>query len=119
MDVPRGAARDRRPGGRRHHHARVHDLSCGPHGSGGLSAALPWKKRIALSALALLAAGVASAATPATPRNFVYLGQDGLQQNLKILDRPDIAGAEVIYVWMNLEPRKGVYDFSMIEHDLA
>lgn len=52
-------------------------------------------------------------------REFVYLGQDELDLNLPILDRTDIAGAQVMYVWSNLEPRKGAYDFSMIEHDLA
>jgi hypothetical protein len=52
-------------------------------------------------------------------RHFVYLGQDELVLNLPILDRPDIAGAQVMYVWSNLEPKKGAYDFSMIEHDLA
>jgi len=53
-----------------------------------------------------------------TLREFVYLGQDELKQNLPILDRSDIAGAEVMYVWMNLEPTKDAYDFSMIEDDL-
>jgi hypothetical protein len=52
-------------------------------------------------------------------REFVYLGQDELKENRKILDRPDIAGAEVLYIWKNLEPEKDRYDFSMIEHDLA
>src|SRR4051812_160730 len=52
-------------------------------------------------------------------RQFVYLGQDELGRNLPILDRPDIAGAEVIYPWISLEPRKEAYDFSMVEHDLA
>jgi hypothetical protein len=52
-------------------------------------------------------------------RQFVYLGQDELRENLPILDRPDIAGAEVIYVWMNLEPTKDGYDFSIVEEDLA
>jgi hypothetical protein len=52
-------------------------------------------------------------------RQFVYLGQDELRENLPILDRPDIAGAEVIYVWMNLEPTKDGYDFAIVEEDLA
>ncbi|MEO7187181.1 MAG: hypothetical protein ABIW58_02100 [Sphingomicrobium sp.] len=56
---------------------------------------------------------------PTKPRNFIYLGQDDLDKNLRILDRPDIAGVEVIYVWLSLEPRKDHYDFSMIEYDLA
>ena len=73
----------------------------------------------------LVAACVAFAAPPAaaqpaqSPHHFVYLGQDELDANLPILDRPDIAGAEIIYVWSNLEPNRGEYDFSMIEHDLA
>src|SRR4051812_8204123 len=61
----------------------------------------------------------ASARPHAAPRNFVYLGQDDLDGALPILDRPDIDGAEVMYVWRNLEPARGAYDFSMIEHDLA
>jgi hypothetical protein len=73
----------------------------------------------------LVAACVAFAAPPASAqtaqplRHFVYLGQDELDANLPILDRRDIAGAEIIYVWRNLEPSRGEYDFSMIEHDLA
>lgn len=69
--------------------------------------------------LTLFFASPASAWPPSKPRDFVYLGQDDLDQSLPILDRPDIAGAEVIYVWASLEPQKDRYDFSMIEHDLA
>lgn len=53
------------------------------------------------------------------PRNFLYLGQDELEAALPMLDRPDISGVQVLYIWKNLEPARGVYDFSMIEHDLA
>ena len=73
----------------------------------------------------LLAAWLAFVALPAVARtveplrHFVYLGQDELEANLPILDRPDIAGAEILYVWSNLETSEGEYDFSMIEHDLA
>ena len=52
-------------------------------------------------------------------QHFVYLGQDELDLNLPILNRQDVGGAEIIYVWRNLEPSEGAYDFSMIEHDLA
>ena len=77
-----------------------------------------WLLRVGGISLVLLA--VPTSAEPVKkPRNFVYLGQDDLDLNLSILDRPDIAGAEVIYVWRSLEPRKDQYDFSMIEHDLA
>jgi hypothetical protein len=74
---------------------------------------------------AFLAACILSLAPPASARpapalrNFVYLGQDDLDAALPILERPDISGAEIMYVWRNLEPRQGVYDFSMIEHDLG
>ena len=71
--------------------------------------------------LLILLAGLLLTVTPARAQvlDFVYLGQDELEPALPILDRPDIAGAQVIYVWRNLEPAKGEYDFSMIEHDLA
>lgn len=69
--------------------------------------------------LALAALLTAIPATAAPLQNFVYLGQDELEEALPILDRPDIQGAQILYIWKNLEPRKGVYDFSMIEHDLA
>jgi len=68
---------------------------------------------------AAIPAPPASARPAAALRNFVYLGQDDLDGALPILDRAEIAGAEVMYVWRNLEPRRGAYDFSMIEHDLA
>ncbi|MEZ0242364.1 MAG: hypothetical protein ACAH11_03245 [Sphingomonas sp.] len=69
--------------------------------------------------LALAALLAASPAAAAPLQNFVYLGQDELDLSLPILDRPDIYGAQVMYIWGNLEPEKGKYDFSMIEHDLA
>jgi hypothetical protein len=70
--------------------------------------------------LALPATAQTAAERPSkTMRQFVYLGQDELILNLPILERPDIAGAQIMYVWMNLEPEKDAYDFSMIEDDLA
>ena len=73
---------------------------------------------LAAACIALLALP-ASAEPPSPLRHFVYLGQDELDAALPILDRPDISGAQIIYVWRNLEPEEGEYDFSMIEHDLA
>ena len=72
-------------------------------------------------ALALLCWIGLVAATPAAadPRNFIYTGPGELEAHLDLLDRPDIAGAQVIYTWRMLEPEKGVYDFSAIEADLA
>jgi hypothetical protein len=82
-----------------------------------------WFTWLAAAFIAWLAPPASALPAPARPaptlRNFVYLGQDDLDGALPILDRPDISGAEVMYVWRSLEPRRGAYDFSMIEHDLA
>jgi hypothetical protein len=73
-----------------------------------------------IRALAFAALALASIPATAGPlQNFLYLGQDELEESLPILDRGDITGVQVLYIWKNLEPRKGAYDFSMIEHDLA
>jgi hypothetical protein len=79
---------------------------------------MKWFICLATACIALLAQP-ASARPASALRHFVYLGQDDLDAALPILDRPDISGAEVMYVWRNLEPHRGAYDFSMIEHDLA
>jgi hypothetical protein len=42
-----------------------------------------------------------------------------LKQFDQIADEPVIKGAQVRYFWAQLEPKKGVYDFSVIETDLA
>jgi hypothetical protein len=79
------------------------------------------KRVIALIAAVgmMLVAVPLSAQTPTAPRNYVYMGQDDLDLALTLLERPDVEGVQIMYVWRNLEPRKGEYDFSMIEHDLA
>lgn len=59
-------------------------------------------------------AGEASAA----PANFLYTGNGDLEGNAKILERPDIAGVQVVYNWRALETAEGQYDFSAIERDL-
>jgi hypothetical protein len=83
-----------------------------------MAGGIKWFGWLIAACIALLVAPAAG--RPVHPlRNFVYLGQDELDAALPILDRPDIAGAEIIYVWRNLEPSRGGYDFSMIEHDLA
>jgi hypothetical protein len=51
--------------------------------------------------------------------NFLYTGNGDLPGLQKILERPDIAGAQVVYSWKALEPSEGTYDFSAIERDLA
>jgi hypothetical protein len=53
------------------------------------------------------------------PQNFLYTGDGDLAGLQRILQRPDIGGAQVVYSWKSLEPQEGVYDFSAIERDLA
>lgn len=60
---------------------------------------------------------VAAAAT--VPANYIYVGSGDLAGDTVLLDRPDIAGAQVVYSWKELEPSFGHYDFSEIEGDLA
>jgi len=55
--------------------------------------------------------------------NFIYFpsrGADGitLRQDAALLD-PRFSGAQVVYTWRELEPRKGHYDFSAIRQDLT
>jgi hypothetical protein len=81
---------------------------------------MKWLECLAAALAALLAVPAAGQPAPEKKmRQFVYLGQDELELNLPILDRADIAGAQLLYVWSNLEPTRGGYDFSMIERDLA
>ena len=52
-------------------------------------------------------------------QNFLFLGQGEIDRYDALLRRPDIDGAQIVYTWKQLEPQKGRYDFSAIEHDLA
>ncbi|MET3898943.1 hypothetical protein ABIB57_002895 [Devosia sp. UYZn731] len=60
-----------------------------------------------------------TAAATAAPANFVYTSAGELAAAQTILERADIAGAQVVYNWKRLEPTEGIYDFSAIEEDLA
>jgi hypothetical protein len=53
------------------------------------------------------------------PRNFLFMGAGELEENSKLVSRPDIEGAQVVYNWKLLEKAPGEYDFSAIEKDLA
>ncbi|WP_229801261.1 hypothetical protein [Tateyamaria omphalii] len=50
--------------------------------------------------------------------DFVFIGGHAVTDYLSFASRPDIEGVQVVYPWKQLEPRKGVYDFSKIEEDL-
>lgn len=53
------------------------------------------------------------------PGNYIWLGAGGPGKTLPLVANQNIKGYEVIYYWRNLETKKGVYDFSEIEADLA
>lgn len=52
------------------------------------------------------------------PQLFLFLGGDEANSHKPILARSCVSGAQIIYSWKQLEPKKGVYDFSKIEKDL-
>ncbi|HHL3492954.1 TPA: hypothetical protein ACQ53F_001795 [Legionella pneumophila] len=52
------------------------------------------------------------------PQLFLFLGGDKASSFQKILQNRCIRGVQIIYSWRQLEPQKGVYDFSKIERDL-
>jgi hypothetical protein len=69
---------------------------------------------------ALAACNLALLASPArSVEHYIYTSVGDFDAVKGLLDRPDIAGAQVIYPWRMLEKAKGVYDFSPIDKDLA
>jgi hypothetical protein len=67
----------------------------------------------------LLCLAACASAGAAEPENFLFIGGGDLAESSKLIERPDIAGVQVVYGWKSLESAKGVYDFSRIERDLA
>ena len=53
------------------------------------------------------------------PSLFLFLGGDEASLHQSKLNNTCVSGAQIIYSWKQLEPKKGVYDFSKIEKDLA
>ncbi|MFO2966915.1 hypothetical protein SCN92_00165 [Legionella pneumophila serogroup 1] len=51
------------------------------------------------------------------PQLFLFLEGDKASSFQKTLQNPCIQGVQIIYSWRQLEPQKGVYDFSKIEED--
>jgi hypothetical protein len=75
------------------------------------------RRSIYLSLSALLWTA-STPAWPKPPENFLFLGSDELSASRTLLERPDIAGAQIVYSWRRLEPVKGRYNFEPIEADL-
>lgn len=69
--------------------------------------------------LAMMALSLPVAAAATDVQHFLFLGQGEIERYQSLLQRSDIAGAQVVYTWKQLEPQKDRYDFSAIERDLA
>jgi hypothetical protein len=87
---------------------------------------LQWKsdgfKRILISSRVLLFIflSVPACGKSNLPKLFLFVGGDtDLKTYQKTLSNPCITGVQVIYSWKKLEPKKGVYDFSEIDNNLA
>lgn len=55
------------------------------------------------------------------PKLFFFFLPDtklNLPDYRNILSNPYVSGAQIVYTWNELEPKKGVYDFSRIENDM-
>lgn len=52
------------------------------------------------------------------PKLFLFLGGNEASAYKAILEKSCVSGAQIIYSWKQLEPEKGIYDFSKIEKDL-
>lgn len=65
-----------------------------------------WRRRgrLLLLGVSLIAFSVRAEPKVETPRNFLFLGSGELQAHAALLQRPDIAGAQVVYSWKELEP---------------
>ncbi|MFF0218095.1 hypothetical protein [Streptomyces vinaceus] len=89
-----------------------------------LSAVLGVLLATALAHTALAPAAAAAPAGPGraapSPAQYLYSSIGDFDTEVKpLLDRPDIAGAQVVVAWKALEPQKGRYDFSAIEEALT
>lgn len=72
-----------------------------------------------ITAATIFGLATALAGNVQAAENFIYTGNGDLEAAQPMLERADIAGAQVVYNWRALEPTKGQYDFSAIERDLA
>lgn len=52
------------------------------------------------------------------PKLFLFLGDNEASLHKNALEKSCVSGAQIIYSWKQLEPKKGLYDFSKIEKDL-
>ncbi|WP_370677357.1 hypothetical protein [Pleomorphomonas sp. PLEO] len=76
-------------------------------------------KLLRVLAVSLAAVGPVKAEQAARPSNFLFASSQSVEELTGLLARPDIEGVQVVYNWKALEPSRGVYDFSQIQHDLA
>jgi hypothetical protein len=66
-----------------------------------------------------IAAGPAGEGAKSNPGHYAAVGPGAIMAEIPHLDEPALRGVNKRYKWKRLEPRKGEYDFSEIEDDLA
>jgi len=76
-------------------------------------------RRALLALLVVTLSGATDAVAAADPVNFLFADSDDLAKRPALIDRPEVAGAQIVYPWNSLEPAPWEYDFSRIEADLA
>ena len=76
-------------------------------------------RKASLGILLVLLSGILADAK--TVRHYVFFGldRDKIREARSFLETPEFEGAQVAYFWKQLEPRKDVYDLSLIREDLA
>jgi hypothetical protein len=68
--------------------------------------------------LLLFASSAAPAAEKYHPGHYVAISETEAISGIKELDDPALRGVNKRYYWADLEPRKGIYDFSHVKADL-
>jgi hypothetical protein len=80
---------------------------------------MPARIRTSILRAFLLCILVPGGAIAAAPQNFLYTSSGDLESLAPVIQRPDIAGVQIVYSWKSLEKARDQYDFSQIERDLA
>jgi hypothetical protein len=77
-------------------------------------------RQILVTALALLAANTAWGRTAASPENYIFFGRDRHRiSEPAFLENKSIAGAQLKYLWRELEPERDRYELKPLLDDLA
>lgn len=78
------------------------------------------KKVVSLLIALIITLFCTSVMSAQVPQLFLFIGPDtNLAKNKILLENPYISGVQITYNWKDLEPKKGIYDFSQINKDIV